>query len=93
VLAYLYTDNGDLGIGCIDADYGAGANSGAFVACVIEDPLCAGLHLAEVLDSGGIGYAIPVGFFVAQKVVEGIGARLGFEEEVGGHGKYGMRER
>jgi len=90
-LADFDTDNGDLGICSVYADDGAGADGSALVARVIEDPPGAGLHLAEIFDGGGIGDAIPVGFFVAEEVVEGVGVGLGFEEEAGGHGDHGMR--
>jgi hypothetical protein len=82
-LADLDADHGELGISGIHLDYCAGANGGAFVARVVEDPLRSGFHLAEMLHGGWVGYAIPVCLLVAQEVVEGIDIGLGLEEEVG----------
>jgi len=90
-LAGLDLDDGDLRIGGIYADNGSGADGGALVAGVVEDPFGSGLHLAQMHYSGGVGYAIPCCFLIAQKVVEGIDVGLGLEEEVG-HGDHGRGE-
>jgi len=90
-LAYFDADDGDFGISGVDTGNGASADGGALVASVVEDPFGSGLHLAQMHYSGGVGYAIPCCFLIAQKVVEGIDVGLGLEEEVG-HGVYGRGE-
>ena len=82
-LACFDLDDGNLGIGGVHADNGPGADRGALVAGVVEDPLGASLHFTQIFDSGGVGDAIPDGFLVAEEVVEGIGIGLGLEQEVG----------
>jgi hypothetical protein len=64
------------------AHHGAGADGGALVASVVKDPLCARLHLAQVLDGGGVGHAVPHGLLVAKKVIKGVNIGFGLEEEV-----------
>ena len=93
-LACLDADNRDFGVGGIDAEDGACADGGALVAGVVEDPLCARFHFAQMLDGGGVGDAVPDGFFVAEKVVEAINGGLGLEEEEGHvlHRRAGNRE-
>jgi len=59
---------------------------------VIENPLCARFHFTQILDGGGIADAIPIGFFVAEEVVERVGAGFGLKKKEGGHGNDGMRE-
>lgn len=85
-LARLDADDGNFGVGRVNAQDRAHPDSRAFVAGVIENPLRSGLHLAQVLDRGGIRDAVPHGLAVAQQVVEGVDTGLGFEEEVG-HGR------
>ena len=90
-LADFDADDGDFGISGVDTGNGASADGGALVASVVEDPFGSGLHLAQMHYSGGVGYAIPCCFLIAQKVVEGIDVGLGLEEEVG-HGDHGRGE-
>ena len=85
-LADFDLDDGDLGVGGVDALDCAGADGGALVAGVVEDPFRSGFHLAQVLDCGGIGDAVPDGFLVAEEVIEGIHIGLSLEEEESGHG-------
>jgi hypothetical protein len=83
--ADLDADERDFGVGGVHSGHGAGADGGALVAGVVEDPLGAGLELAQVFDGGGIGDAVPDGLLVAQEVVEAVGGGLGLEEVEGHH--------
>lgn len=72
-------NDGDFGIACIHAGHRARAHRAALIAGMVEDPLRAFGHLAQVLDRDGIGDAVPYRFLIAQKIVEGVGVGLGLE--------------
>jgi hypothetical protein len=82
-LANFDFDDGDFGIDGVHAKDGAGADGSALIAGVVEDPLGALRHLAQVHYSGWVVDAIPDGFLVAEKIVEGVLVGFGLEEKVG----------
>jgi len=91
-LAHFDFDDGNFGVGGVHAENCAGADGGALVAGVVEDPLRALGHLAQIFDGGGVGDAVPDSLLVAEKVVEGVLVGFGFEEEVA-HEKFMISHR
>ena len=82
-LARLDADDGHLGVGGVDTDYGSPADGGALIAGVVEDSFGTCLHFAQMLDGGWIGDTVPYGLAVTHKIAERVDVWLGFEKEVG----------